>query len=169
MLGYYLHLALRGLRRNGPLTALMIAAIGVGVGASVTLYTALEAMSADPIPAKSAQLFNVQVDNWGKDLETSEQSRDLIAYPDAAGLLRAKPALQQSPMYPLTFNITPAPKLTGSSLRARPAPRRQAATPIPYASTSVTTPEVAARTTSFSLATGSGAEGSPPWARIIAR
>ena len=103
MLAYYLELALRGLRRNGPLTALMIAAIGVGVGASVTLYSAMQAMSADPIPAKSSQLFNVQIDNWGKDQEPSEQSRDQIAYPDAAALLRAKPALLQSPMYPSEF------------------------------------------------------------------
>jgi putative ABC transport system permease protein len=107
MIGYYLHLALRGLRRNGPLTALMIAAIGVGVGASVTLYTALQAMSADPIPAKSFQLFNVQVDNWGKDQESGELAREQIAYPDAAGLLAAKPDLHQSPMYPLSFNIKP--------------------------------------------------------------
>ena len=107
MFGYYLELALRGLRRNGPLTALMIAAIGVGVGASVTLYTALGAMTADPIPAKSAQLFNVQMDNWGKDQETSQLSRDQMAYPDAVGLLRAKPELRQSPMYPLAFNIRP--------------------------------------------------------------
>jgi len=107
MLGYYLQLALRSLRRNRPLTALMIAAIGVGVGASVTLYTALEAMSADPIPAKSSQLFNVQVDNWGKDQESGELAREQIAYPDAAALLRAKPALHQSPMYPLAFNIRP--------------------------------------------------------------
>jgi len=107
MLRYYLELALRGLRRNGPLTALMVAAIGVGVGASVTLYTSLEAMSANPIPAKSSQLFNVQMDNWGKDQETSQLSRDQMAYPDAAGLLRAKPELHQSPMYPLSFNIKP--------------------------------------------------------------
>src|SRR5579862_7312241 len=105
MLGYYLHLALRGLRRNGPLTALMIAAIGVGVGASVTLLTALQAMSADPIPAKSSRLFNVHMDNWGKDMEPSQQSKDLIAFTDAMALLRAKPQLIQSPMYPLSFTI----------------------------------------------------------------
>ena len=63
MIAYYLQLALRGLRRSASLTALMIGAIGVGVGASVTLYTVLQAMTADPIPAKSSRLFMVQVDN----------------------------------------------------------------------------------------------------------
>ncbi len=37
MFGYYFNLALRGLRRNVVLTALMIAAIGVGIGAAVML------------------------------------------------------------------------------------------------------------------------------------
>jgi len=120
MIAYYLQLALRGLRRSASLTALMIGAIGVGVGASVTLYTVLQAMTADPIPAKSSRLFMVQVDNWGKDQEPSEQSRDQIAYPDAFGLQRAKPDLQQSPMYPLSFNIKP----TTGDLKQFGAPAR---------------------------------------------
>lgn len=107
MIRYYLQLALRGLRRNVPLTALMVVAIGVGVGASVTLFTALQAMSADPIPAKSAQLFTVYMDNWGKQQANNEQSSYEIAYPDATGLLRAKPQLRQSPMYAISFTVTP--------------------------------------------------------------
>lgn len=108
MVGYYLELALRGLRRNGPLTLLIVMAIGVGVGASVTLLTALQAMSADPIPAKSARLFNVRVDNWGKQQSNDEVSLDQMAYPDAMALLQAKPELHQSPMYAATLNVKPA-------------------------------------------------------------
>src|SRR5271169_4803629 len=67
MFNYYLGLALRSLRRNVVLTVLMIAAIGVGIGASMTTLTVFRAMAHDPIPQKSAQLFAPQIDNWGGD------------------------------------------------------------------------------------------------------
>ena len=57
MFTYYLTLALRSLRRNVVLTVLMIAAIGVGIGASMTTLTVFRAMAGDPIPRKSRQLF----------------------------------------------------------------------------------------------------------------
>jgi putative ABC transport system permease protein len=107
MFGYYVGLALRGLRRNVPLTALMMAAIGAGVGASVTALSALRALSADPIPAKSSQLFNVRVDNWGPHAPNNAESRDLLDYPDALALLRAGRAVRQSPMYAVTFSVVP--------------------------------------------------------------
>ncbi len=49
MLGYYLQLALRTLRRNIVLTSLIVAAVGVGIGAYMTILTVLIAMSGDPI------------------------------------------------------------------------------------------------------------------------
>ena len=57
MFNYYFGLALRSLKRNVVLTALMIAAIGVGIGASMTTLTVFRAMGSDPIPQKSRQLF----------------------------------------------------------------------------------------------------------------
>jgi hypothetical protein len=60
MLGYYLELATRSLRRNVVLTVLMIAAVGVGIGASMTMLTTLRVMSRDPIPDKSSVLFAPQ-------------------------------------------------------------------------------------------------------------
>ncbi len=41
MFAYSLEIALRSLRRNLVLTALMVAAIGVGIGASMTMLTTL--------------------------------------------------------------------------------------------------------------------------------
>ena len=41
MFGYYLHLALRTLRRNVILTSLIVAAVGVGIGAYMTVLTVL--------------------------------------------------------------------------------------------------------------------------------
>ncbi len=45
MSGYYFTLALRSLRRNIVFTALMIIAIGVGIGASMTMLTIFRAAS----------------------------------------------------------------------------------------------------------------------------
>ena len=64
----------------------------------------------------------------------------------------------------------PAAGLTGSSLTARPAPSRQAATPTARASSRCSQPILGAGSTGLRCrAAGSGASGSPPWARIIAR
>ena len=66
MFSYYIGLALRSLKRNVVLTLLMVAAIGVGIGASMTTLTVFRAMSGDPIPQKSKQLYAVQIDNFGR-------------------------------------------------------------------------------------------------------
>lgn len=65
MFGYYLRLALHGLLRNPILTTLVVVAIGIGIGASMTTLTILRAMSGNPLPQKSTQLFAPQIDNWG--------------------------------------------------------------------------------------------------------
>jgi putative ABC transport system permease protein len=57
MFRYYFNLGLRSLRRNVILTTLMVAAIGVGIGACMTALTVFRAMSGDPIPQKSSQLY----------------------------------------------------------------------------------------------------------------
>lgn len=103
MFGYYFGLALRSLRRNVVLTALMITAIGVGIGASMTTLTVFRAMAGDPIPRKSRQLFAVQIDNWGPSESPSTSSADSlpeqISYIDAIGLMNARAAPRQSAMY----------------------------------------------------------------------
>lgn len=62
MFGYYLDLALRSFKRNKVLTALMVLAIALGIGASMTTLTVFHVLSGDPIPQKSDTLFYVQMD-----------------------------------------------------------------------------------------------------------
>ncbi|HEX5959740.1 MAG TPA: ABC transporter permease [Rhodanobacteraceae bacterium] len=62
MFGYYLDLALRSLKRSPGLTALMVLAIAVGIGASMTMITVLHVMSGDPAPGLSAKLFVPMLD-----------------------------------------------------------------------------------------------------------
>ena len=113
MFNYYLRLALRSLKRNIVLTTLMIAAVGVGIGASMTTLTVFRAMDNDPIPQKSRQLFAVQIDNWGPDSKSivpgdEEHFQEQISYPDASGLMNAKAAHRQAAMYKTGGALTPA-------------------------------------------------------------
>jgi len=113
MFNYYLGLALRSLRRNVVLTVLMIAAIGVGIGASMTTLTVFRAMAHDPIPQKSAQLFAPQIDNWGGDklglgLGDSEHLQEQISYTDAISLMNAHAARRQAAMYRTGAALTPS-------------------------------------------------------------
>jgi len=62
MYGYYFKLALRSFRRNRVLTALMVLAIALGIGACMTTLTVFRVLSGDPIPEKSDRLFYVQLD-----------------------------------------------------------------------------------------------------------
>ena len=112
MFKYYLGLALHNLRRNTVLTALTVAAIGVGIGASMTVFTVLRAMSSDPIPAKSSQLFVPQIDNWTpEDLNSSPQLADglldALTYRDALALMQAHQGLRQTATYSVGFTVTP--------------------------------------------------------------
>ena len=61
MFAYYFDLAVRSFRRNKVLTALMVLAIALGIGASMTTLTVFYVLSGDPIPHKSAQLFTPQM------------------------------------------------------------------------------------------------------------
>ncbi len=112
MLNYYFTLALRSLKRNAVLTVLMIAAIGVGIGASMTTLTVFRAMAGDPIPNKSRQLFAIQIDNWGpkKGIVNGDELnlQEQISYLDAIGLMTARAAHRQAAMYATGFALTPS-------------------------------------------------------------
>jgi putative ABC transport system permease protein len=50
---YYLDLARRSLGRYRALTALMVLAIALGIGSTMTTLTVLYLLSGDPLPGKS--------------------------------------------------------------------------------------------------------------------
>ena len=105
MFGYYLTLALRSLRQNVVLTALMVLAIGTGVGASMTMLTIFRAVGGDPIPGKSSQLFTVRIDNYGPIIGSAMPP--LMTYTDAQALMQSRRAVRQAAMYPLSLSIIP--------------------------------------------------------------
>jgi putative ABC transport system permease protein len=113
MFTYYVRLALRSLRRNVILTSLIIAAVGVGIGAYMTILTVLLAMSGDPIPQKSDQLFVPQFDVWGPATRPKGAAGDVrlpaaFTYRDAVALVQARAAKRQVAMYAMQLDVTPA-------------------------------------------------------------
>ncbi|HVS76094.1 MAG TPA: ABC transporter permease [Steroidobacteraceae bacterium] len=126
MLGYYFSLAVASLKRNVGLTALMIAAIAVGIGASMTVLIVYLAMAGDPIPGRSHELYAVQVDSWGPNQRTVSSSarsdglEDQLSYADAVALMRAHAAKRQAAMYSTTMTLIPRnAQLTPYSVSAR--------------------------------------------------
>lgn len=99
MLGYYLDLALRSLKRNKVLTALMVLTIALGIGTSMTTLTVLHVLSGDPIPGKSGQLFRVRMNVFPDDnFKPGDKVPDNLARRDAEALLRDARADRQAMM-----------------------------------------------------------------------
>jgi putative ABC transport system permease protein len=109
MFAYYLDLALRSLRRNKALTALMVLAIALGIGASMTMLTVLHVLSGDPLPSKSQTLFYPQIDprDMGDYKAGGEPSRQ-VTWIDGMNLLRARRADYQALMTGGAVPVQPA-------------------------------------------------------------
>ena len=111
MFAYYLKLAFKSFKRNPILSSLMVAAIALGIGASITTITVNYLMSADPIPNKSHQLHYVQVDSWDPNQESDDGSNDpptQLTWTEATNLMAANKATRQSAMAKSGGIIQPA-------------------------------------------------------------
>ena len=99
MFGYYLDLALRSLKRNKALTALMVLAIALGIGASMTTLTVLHVLAGDPLPGKSAQIYYPQLDPQDiKGMVPSKEPPEQVTLIDGLNLLHARRAERQALM-----------------------------------------------------------------------
>ena len=107
MFAYYFQLGLRSLRRNPVLTLLMVMAIGFGVAASMITYSVFRAVSGNPIPDKSVQLFIPLVDNWGPQQNNQGEPPDALDYVDAMALMRAHEAKRQTLLYQVQMSVMP--------------------------------------------------------------
>ena len=99
MFAYYFDLALRSFRRNKVLTALMVLAIALGIGASMTTLTVFHVLSGDPLPGKSDTLYYPQLDSELMDTyHQGEEPNDQLTRYDAEALLKARRADRQALM-----------------------------------------------------------------------
>ena len=90
----------------------MVLAIGFGVAASMTTWSVFRAVSGDPIPWKSSQLFVPQIDMWGPKAHgpnnSDNEPPDALDYTDAMALMRAHRGKLQSAMYQISPSVVPA-------------------------------------------------------------
>jgi len=109
VIGYYIDLALRSLKRNLSLTVLMILAIGFGVGASMTMLTVMHVLAKDPIPQKSQVLHYVQLDPRPlRGYTPGEEPIEQSTRQDAETLVREARADHQALMTGGDATIVPA-------------------------------------------------------------
>jgi putative ABC transport system permease protein len=108
MFGYYLNLALRSFKRNKALTALMVLAIALGIGACMTTLTVFRVLSGDPIPEKSARIFYVQLDPEPlRGMVPGDEPETQMTRFDSETLLREKRGARQAMMTGGSVTITP--------------------------------------------------------------
>ena len=97
MFGYYFALALRSFKRNKALTFLMVLAIALGIGASMTTLTVFYMLSGDPIPQKSDKLFYPRIDpRSANGFTPGDEPEDQFTRYDAERLLRDKKGDRQA-------------------------------------------------------------------------
>jgi putative ABC transport system permease protein len=99
MFQYYSRLALRSFGRNRVLTALMVLAIALGIGACMTTLTVFHILSGDPLPGRSEHVFMVQLDPASKQgFRPGEEPAEQVTRYDAETLLRERRADRQAMM-----------------------------------------------------------------------
>lgn len=112
MRSYYLQLALQEFRRSPWIMALIVLAVGVGIGSSMTVYSLLRAMASDPIAHKSGVLFAPRIDTHGPHLNRGAGTRmvpgepaPLMTYRDAVALRDARLGVRQAVMYGAGYQV----------------------------------------------------------------
>src|SRR5215217_9547823 len=115
MLTYNVKIALKSLRRNPIMTALLIGAIALGICVSTTFIALRHVLEKDPLPGKSAAMHYVRLDNWDPQRAyVAEDPKSLpsqLTYRDARALLQSKIPTHQTASYKTNLFIFPDPKM----------------------------------------------------------
>jgi putative ABC transport system permease protein len=78
---------------------MLVLAIGLGVGATMTMTTVVHVLSRDPLPGRSASLFYTQIDSRPDDWHGDGPDPNLnLTWIDASNLLKAGRAARQAAM-----------------------------------------------------------------------
>ena len=113
MLLYLLRMAVKSLRRNPVLSALMVGAVGLGIGVSTTFVTGHYILSMNPVPHKSDALYYVEMDNWdpnrGWDDDDPSAVPDQITYRDLVEIMKSDIPTYQGGSFKASLYVHPDP------------------------------------------------------------
>jgi len=111
MFKYNVKLAAKSMRRNPVMTLLMVAAIAVGIGVSMTTLSVYHMMSSNPIPEKSDVLFAVTLDSWNPlrpfDDDEPDRAPHQLTFHDAERLVTLAGGKRQTAMFESSLIIEP--------------------------------------------------------------
>ena len=114
MLWYQVRIALKSLRRNPVLSALMICAVALGVGVSTTFVTGYYIFSLNPIPHKSDVLHYVEMDNWDPNRpwrdEDPKEVPNQVTYRDMVEIMKSDIPTYKGGSFKSSLFVHPDPK-----------------------------------------------------------
>jgi putative ABC transport system permease protein len=115
VLFHNLRIAWKSLKRNAPLTVLIVSGIALGIALATTSAAARHAFARNPIPSKSDVLHYVRIDNWdplrpypGPD---PTQPPTQISYRDMRGIMRSTIPARQTGSFKAGMYVYPDPKV----------------------------------------------------------
>src|SRR5256885_14768655 len=120
MLLYNVRIAVKSLRRNPVLTAVIIGGIALGICASTTFPTVRHMFAREPLPGKSDKLFYVRMDNWDParaypDDGSGANAHHLpsqLSYRDAMELMRSNIPLRQTASFQSMLAVYPERRIS---------------------------------------------------------
>jgi putative ABC transport system permease protein len=125
MLLYNVRIAIKSLRRNPVLTAIIIGGIALGICASTTFTTVRHMFARDPLPGKSDKVFYIRMDNWDPHAAYPTNSDNpgeaippQITYRDAMALMRSNIPVRQTAAFAAVMTVYPDPRVARPSSEA---------------------------------------------------
>lgn len=110
---YEFRLAWHSILRTPALSAMIVGAIGLGIGVFMILLTAYHLLERDPLPGKSDRVYRVMVDSWdpegtyGGGLWGEDEPPHLMTYQDAMKLIESDIPTHQAVMFATQMYIKP--------------------------------------------------------------
>lgn len=112
MFAYQLKTALKSLRRNPVLSALLVGGIALGICVSTAFVTLRHMYMQDLLPGKSDKVFYVRLDSWGLNATFRGDPNafpDQITYRDAVALRESPVPVRQTASYVASMFVHPDP------------------------------------------------------------
>ena len=111
MLLYNVRIALKSLKRNRVLSALILGGIALGIGVSTLCGALRHSLAKDPIPQKSDVLYYVRLDSWDPQRaypgDDPKRPPTQITWRDMDGIMKSDIPVRQAGMFKANMTVYP--------------------------------------------------------------